>query len=565
MVRGLAWVCALSAVAGAGNVLESARLVPGDVSVFVAVDDGAELRRSPVGGFALAMIDSVAGFTQTFEAWDRLSADLGWTPTQAFDALLGNRVVFAAMRRREGAGDEPAAKRPQVSSASDGSASLRIGIGGAEVAGGAGGLGPWILMSEITQPTAARISDRLKPMPRQLVAGAAVLSVENGRFLLGLAKRARGGLDADGFTVMIVEAANENLLITSLREARGGGGPAQSLWDSGRVDELRPLAQGADAVVSIDVGAFAGGKHDGVPASKPAWLGAAARRADNGVTLQSVMVTPGSNAAKGGALPSPGWSAEAFGALAKDAVFASVESNSMVAAGPLGRVWDAEFEGFAALIGLSPDLPQRAGLTGRLVSLVRLSDAGEFDAAVAMESDALSGAAAVGDAETARVVASVARTTGAMEADGTRLTDPASFDLGVLPPTVERSLDVSGIAGAGISGMWKGGAKLVWRYVTAPRNDAEGRFGWWVAGLGRSAVQSLAAADLSRKPGEPEVVWNSMISARPRTAVERLEAMGVPLPRPVEALRRIDRFTWFSLGGVRPDVMLGGGRVELAR
>lgn len=573
-----------SAAAPAGNVLESAKLVPEDVGVFIAVDHAAELRRAPVGGFALAMIDSVAGFTQTFEAWDRLSAELGWTPAQAFDSLLGNRVVFAA-KNAPHANDADAKANPAkvvdpARTDTKDEKAIRVGLGGvvvdASVPGGGGAaggnavatpsIGAWVLMSEISAETAARVSARIKPMPRQLVAGSPVLSIENGRFLLGLAKRASdpGDPGAGGFTMMVVEAANEPLLLTALREAKGGAGPARNLWNSGRLDELRPLAEGADAVVSVDFGAF-GTPHANAGAKPvPGWLGAAARRSETGVTLQSVMVLPGRPAPIGREVgQGKGWSAEAFDALAKTALFASVESNSIVASGPLGRTWHSEFESFASMIGVSADLPQRAGLTGRLVSLLQLSETGEFDGAVAIESDSIPEATKIGDAEMAQVVAKVAFITGAAEPDGTRLIDPAAYDLSGLPPVATRSLDVSGITGAGLAGMWTGGAKLVWRYVPSANPRPPDAGGWWIAGLGKTAVDTLAKADLTRKENEPRIAWNSMVSARPKAAVERLDALGVPLPRPVEALKHVDRVTWYSLEGARPEVLFGGGRVDL--
>jgi hypothetical protein len=531
----VAWA---SSCASADGIIESTKMVPADVGFFVAVDHPTELRVGLVGGFALAVVDSVAGFVQTFDAWDRLAKELGWTGAEAFDALLGTRVVFAAktVTEEERAADQAAGPGPS--------------------------LGAWVLMSQVTDATAQRLTQRLKPMPRELVAGTPVLSVENGRFLLGLARR-----DAvEGFTLMVVEGEHADFLATALRQARAG--PEVSLWTSPKIDDLRPLSDGADAVISMDMGAFGAPKGEERPNG---WLGAALRRNTKGLSVQSVMLMPEAVGAQAPVGPAcRGWSPDAFERLAQTAVFASVESNSIVSATAVARGWSKGFERFASMIGLAADFPEKANLTGRLVSLVTSADKGVFDAAVAIESDRIGAMSQLGDTEMARVVAGVTRRIGAVgEIGGAPDADAAAFDLGVLPTRATRSIDISSIAGEAISSSWEGGAKLVWRYVPhqagpAPA-EAEDAPGWWIIGLGRSAVDTLAKAQLSRREGEPSVPWYSMVSARPRLGVQRLEAMGVPIIRPLESMRWVERVTWNSILGPRKGMMLGGGRVELVR
>lgn len=541
----LPW-CALCITPGAGaqGVLESAKLVPTDVSVFVAVDKPAALRHSQVGRFAAALIDGVAGFTQTFDAWGRLSTELSLSPAQAFDELLGNRVVFALSRERP---DLAAIAAPSTSELTD-------------------SLGAWLLMSEVSAPTAARLTQRLKPMPRDLIAGTTVLSVENGRFLLGLAKRG----DSDRFTLMVVESGHAELLATALREAASG--PATSLWSLPAIADLKPLAQGADAVAFVDlraVGDMAGGR-----GAISGWIGGTLRQSDRGIAVQTVTFAPetglGAAEAPDGAFLTEarcddrGWSPEAFEKLASTAVFASVESNAAVS----GPDWSKSFNAAAALIGLPADFPVQAGLTGRIVSLVTAGNQGMFDAALAIESEKIGTLPALGDREIARAVATASRASNGDASAPTATADAAGYDFGGLAPEAMRTLDISSLARPALSTVWPDGAKLVWRYLPlrpgeAPAPAPADRSGWWFIGLGESAVEALAEVDLSRRACEPPVQWISMVSARPGAVLSRLEDLGAPIARPLEPLRWVQRATWFSIRGHRPGLIFGGGRLDL--
>ncbi|MFM9959058.1 MAG: hypothetical protein ACKVZJ_13415 [Phycisphaerales bacterium] len=531
-------------------------MVPDDVAFFFAVDDSAELRRGPIGGFARALIDGVAGFTQTFTAWDRLAKDLDWKPDEAFDALLGRRVVFAAR-------SDPAAP-------------------------GAGRLGPWVLMSEVSSATARRLTERLRPMPRELVAGTPVLSVEGGRFQLGLARR--GADDDDGFLLMLAESSGAALLEQSLREAKGG--PARSLGATPAADQLRASARAARAIVYADFSNFAplGAAPDDADApralklrvgAEEGWMVAGIWPVAEGVRFEVAIHAPDLEAAarRQARRFRNSWDPAAFQALARDAVFVSIESNISVEDEP----WSKTFAEIANGLSISLDLPRRASLTGRLAMLLVESPAGIFDGAVALETGDIAALPEIGDAEMARMLAELRARNPLPARDGIgpgQALAATNYDYAGVAPRATRSLGLSGVVGPAIDTAWDDGARLIWRFDPSPpagaphddgqaadqaRNEARvPAEGWWTMGLGESAVEQLSRARLLGPAQGLKLDWVTMTSARPRALVERLESRRVPIMQPLEPARWVTRVNWFSALGPQPGLIIGGGRVEIS-
>ncbi|MBK7404021.1 MAG: hypothetical protein IPJ41_05180 [Phycisphaerales bacterium] len=131
---------------GLGDVV--ARL-PDSVEFVAALDDAATLRGSLVDSPLMLALSSMTRPARIIDAWSALSADLRMTGDEAFDLLLGQRVVFLASGLMPG--------EAQTS---------------------------WALLSELDPVTERRLRVDLGAVPRRLIAGQVVLELEHGNFLM---------------------------------------------------------------------------------------------------------------------------------------------------------------------------------------------------------------------------------------------------------------------------------------------------------------------------------------------------------------------------------------------
>lgn len=535
----LALVLALGAERPArADPAEAARLVPADVSIFVSIDHPRRLRHQPVGQLALALIDGVAGYTNTFTSWDRLAADLGLSPARAFDELLGERVVFAARQ-------PPQPPRPDPAPAEPG---LHVGVH-------TGPIGPWLLASDISKDAARRLANRLRPMPRQIIAGTPLLSIEDGRFQLALVPhRAQ-----DTFILLLAESARAELLEAAVRDAAT---PKDALDSDPAWPEIRnALTPDADAIVFARFDPSLS-EPKATPPTLRGWVAVALASEGNAIKVRTI-----STGVEKGVLPDPRrsrstplnpWNAEAFEHIAGRAVFASVESNTSLA----DEGWSPIFAPLADKIGLGKTVTGIELLTGRIATLILPSETGVCDAAIALETTDATALAPHADSMMARLLALAAA--GAASNDAGLPSPPPTaeqFDFHGEQPAAVRSVDASRLLGDTISSAWKTPPDLNWRYSSTAGDGAQ-RFGWWTIGLGDAAAEALSNAELAKQHAMPPIPWMSMVSARPALALELLTRAGVPIPRPLEPLSRVSRFTWYSLIGPG-DRFLGGGRIDL--
>jgi len=137
-----------------GAVAAAAR-VPADTDMVLVVEKAAELRSSRVGEAAVRFLVDAAGMGQTRASWTELASELGWSESEMFDRLLGERVVLVA----RGFGD-PATAR-------------------------------WALLSDVSTETDRRLKERLQASQRGIDNGHQILSIEKGKFELTSHIRAR--------------------------------------------------------------------------------------------------------------------------------------------------------------------------------------------------------------------------------------------------------------------------------------------------------------------------------------------------------------------------------------
>ncbi|MCC6661775.1 MAG: hypothetical protein IT437_12915 [Phycisphaerales bacterium] len=174
---------------------------PSGTEVTVIVREGARQRSSPAGGALAALAADSGRLSDLSVAWSEFAAELGWSTPQAFDALLGSRVMVVLR------GLTPA------------------------------GAAHWALLSEVTSDAEKRLISALRPAPRGTVGGYTVLAIEHGRYELAIA---RGGWRDDSphpAVILLAPARDRDLfdaLIPALSAPRFGG-----------------EAEGGDAAVTI--------------------------------------------------------------------------------------------------------------------------------------------------------------------------------------------------------------------------------------------------------------------------------------------------------------------------
>ena len=129
--------------------------VPADAEVVVTLHSGAAARRTPAGRAAAAMVTELVGEAETGRTWAGLAGVLGWSPEEAFDELLGRHVTLV-------------------------------------VRGAKDGDGAWGLMGMVSREAEDRLRSKLNPVPREVVGGTTVLSIESGKYRMAICTREGG-------------------------------------------------------------------------------------------------------------------------------------------------------------------------------------------------------------------------------------------------------------------------------------------------------------------------------------------------------------------------------------
>lgn len=143
--------------------------LPTGLQAVVVVRDAAGQRASPAGLAVTAALRQARAFDRTIEAWGQLSAVLGWTPSAAFDRLLGEQLIIA-------------------------------------VAEGEGRQRRWAVLSDVAADVAEHLRRRLSLHPRQVWRNATILAGEDGKFCMALVPS-----ESDRRTLILASSANRSL------------------------------------------------------------------------------------------------------------------------------------------------------------------------------------------------------------------------------------------------------------------------------------------------------------------------------------------------------------------
>lgn len=157
-----------------------AELLP-EADIVLALEGLTALREHHAGKAVARALRAGSLFTATERAWSELAATLDLENDAALDALLGRRAMLAIKRT---ANDPKTAE-----STAD---TLR-----------------WALVAEVSRETEDRLRRRLRPVPRAMLAGRALLTLERGTYEL---TSLRPEPDATHAMIVLAPAGSRNWL-----------------------------------------------------------------------------------------------------------------------------------------------------------------------------------------------------------------------------------------------------------------------------------------------------------------------------------------------------------------
>ncbi|MDX2148377.1 MAG: hypothetical protein SFZ23_12725 [Planctomycetota bacterium] len=120
--------------------------LPGRIELALVLERGVKQRIGPAGEALTQAVSASSAFAPLRQAWTEFASQLGMTPVEAFDELLGRRVIMVATDLDD-----------------------RF---------------EWALLTDVSGAAEARLRSKLRPAPRTISGGLPILTVEGGRYQL---------------------------------------------------------------------------------------------------------------------------------------------------------------------------------------------------------------------------------------------------------------------------------------------------------------------------------------------------------------------------------------------
>lgn len=423
------------------DAAQTVSLLPDSVEAIVMFSGESDPFHTPAGQAFLKLLEDAGITEQMHPAWKELAAALELTPDEAFEALLGKRVLFVAQ------GLENAQDRQ------------------------------WALVSEIGPKTEHRLRKRLKPAPRGNRAGLPIFGLEDGRFKLTTgcvlgphnhSKNCKKHRAEHGATLLLAPETHADLF-NSLLPLVAGKRIAGSLKDSQAAGQIAQLGQG-DAFVLLRLGV----NHQ-EPGQEPPFIAAVTKFKDQVIT------------AKIAASASLFWSDSNIRAKPPTTTNLAFESLSDGALAAVIQVVDNERdpEDLQPMFAL-PKLLALPGQDRPLGSRIAIAVHEQGPAAdgrpriaftLAAETDDVDETAVAGDrflSQVATLAAGKSNARGASKA----------LDFGGALPQAVRTIPVSGSLKKKFQILCGGSPSLSWVYRPGPgQQQADQKTGWWTVQL----------------------------------------------------------------------------------
>ncbi|MFG0260737.1 MAG: hypothetical protein ACF8LK_10355 [Phycisphaerales bacterium JB041] len=267
--------------------------MPIGVDFVAAVDDGASLRKDLHGSPVMLAAAALSRPAAVMNAWSEFAGELGMTDAEAFDLLLGQRVILVGSQLRADATEPPR----------------------------------WAILSELDPETERSLRSLLKAVPRRIVKGQPVLEFEHGSYLLATSN-GRLVCGADGrfentlaSTILLLAPAADRELFDQMLPLLRCNNPERMLADvpAGRMVESWATR---DAIVVWRIPDPLGSQHR--------FVGATFGTNGDGWAIDA-MAYPADGWAKKDALVTiPTWSPALLGTLPSDAALAMIGSRESV-------------------------------------------------------------------------------------------------------------------------------------------------------------------------------------------------------------------------------------------
>jgi hypothetical protein len=485
------------------SVLDAAGAIPMDADLVLVIENASDLRSTAVAAAAAGLFGADGLLGDSRIAWRALAAELGWTEDEAFDRLLGRRVVLVAR----------GIEKPDTSR--------------------------WVLLSQVSMETDRRLKERLKAAPRGIAQGQQMLAIEQGRYELTsfrlAEKRSKDREDDRAVTMLLAPAGRSELLDAMLEQRVKKQVPLRPLRGEPVFAEASKLGE-PEILLLARLG------DRGVAGA--AWpdfaILSASRRIIAGEPMQWTVRVALRERARQQELIAAGLSSDAaFNALSPASLLAVVQM------APLATIFGHSLPFDDPLTNLP--WPQRAMelFTGRQIIRVH-AVTGEEPGAVpglactlAMQATDGRALAEVLDPSIATFFAEVERAAG--QRDDT--TPPFPNFAGTAPHAM-RSLGVElgnagplvGVTGSGLSAAWtfpmcRDGSRTWWTLAMAGAGEGS----WRAPAAVRDMVAAVGGAGKEAAGTHHRWIW--LMSARPRE-LEALFAPGVPDFRGVRSFMR---------------------------
>jgi hypothetical protein len=579
---------------GGESLLGDLAWLPVDVELILAVEGADALMRGSLGALVRDLAGRDAPMAATREAWEGLARQMRMQPSVAFDAMLAERVVFALRTRPAGTENAPAAGSRRAATRDAPAQETQ-------------GTVEWVALTLVDRSMARRLTQTLGAAPRSVQHGRPAMALEGGAFVLDVAPAiepgrvwvAIGPSDATGlFELARRDGPGARPTATGLRERvlqLAGGG---TLGDDPSFVPILALARSFSAQPQPPVDpvrravAEAAGEPDlarffvydarrrgaaPTPGERGDWLACVGQAVDSTIRVGTLRRMAAMEARED-ALPL--WTAAPFERLPADALAAGVMAGALLASerdlSEAGSVAPASgglgdgglVDRVVALLSGEPRgvTPQWVGSIGGVAEQLGLPSTrmawtiherrGRLDAALAVETLAVAGLAAQGDAFMRSVL--VPMVGGEPEvrrglAAGAGVTDHSMR-------VVRRPENAEG---------WSAFLPfdaVAWTYRVDPvasRASSKGPSAWWTVG-GSPALVAAMADGLTTEPDGTAQRWLSFQSIRPRVYAAALQRAGFGDWATLERMQRIERLD--ARQAMLPGgLILGQVRIEVAR
>lgn len=458
---------------------DAAATMPANAELVLVVENGRELRQTALGG-ALRGVFGIGGAMEDAGGpWRGLAQQLGYEEFEAFDRLLGHRVVLVAR-----------------------------GVANPETA-------HWALVSRVSAETSKRLRERLEISPRVIGRGQQIFSLEQGRYELTLftpSARRINRADDRSVTLVLAPTGRSELFDEVLGVLAGTGSPTLAGLDV----ITRAAAMGKAEVLLL---ARLGGRpaDDQARPHNPQWgdfIAVSARRTELAGTGWEARVSLRERSRRG---------VNRAAADSTDGAFEAMRPGSLltlVQRAPLESILGATLPIDDPLNQLPWPERARELFTGAQAIRVHGAAEGGLAFTMAMQATDVPQLARVLDDQIAGFLSVIERQSGESAAHG--LAPPAVVpQFGGMLPRATRIMSIDLAPGSPLADVPGQGLTAAWQFAAVP-GCAEG---WWTLSLTAKGAAEGAAAAASRDAAAALIAgesagqrrkWVWLMSARPR-------------------------------------------------